>query len=328
MGDKSLPTSDPQNLVEDAKVEPMDSMMDIIDVAVGLTVEAATKMVSALESNANRLVLRIVGRDPSPPKAPSPKILQKRKVEATSGKSTHARVELLPTPPTSEIEEFNPHSIEDFQVVWAPHDSDPPAPEGSHGTSVFLSELAHYLNEFMKNTVDLSTKASRFELEASMLKMIKDKLSKTVGKASNRADAAEKEAQDAEAALKRSIKENARLLGINKALVTEVEELKTQSTNTKASEAEALTMVKMAKEKMAMLMCDMEARVEVAISKAVDNFRVSEEFKNEKVLFALDVYDEEKCIVWDEVASRFSRLDLSFLDEVLRAFAANPKNTP
>ena len=35
--------------------------------------------------------------------------------------------------PTSEIEEFNPHNIKDFQVVWVPHDLDPLAPEGSHG---------------------------------------------------------------------------------------------------------------------------------------------------------------------------------------------------
>ncbi|EHA8589705.1 putative ankycorbin-like [Cocos nucifera] len=54
--------------------------------------------------------------------------------------------------------------------------------------------LAHYLNGFMEDTTDLSTKASRFELEASMLKTVKDKLSKMIREASNRADAVEKKA--------------------------------------------------------------------------------------------------------------------------------------
>ena len=105
----------------------------------------------------------------------------------------------------------------------------------------------------MKNTVDLSTKASMFKLEAVMLKMAKDKLSKAAEEASDRAHAVERKARDAEAALKKSIEENARLLGINKALIAEAEELKAWSAKAEASKAEAQIMVKMVEKKMAML---------------------------------------------------------------------------
>ncbi|EHA8587190.1 hypothetical protein COCNU_scaffold001540G000020 [Cocos nucifera] len=106
-------------------------------------------------------------------------------------------------------------------------------------------------------------------IRAAMLKTAKDKLSKVVGEASDRANVAEKKVQDAKVALKRFDKENAQLLVINKALKTEVEEFKARSTNAKESDAEALTMVKMAEEKMAMLLCDMEAQAEVTISRAI-----------------------------------------------------------
>ncbi|KAG1330692.1 putative uncharacterized membrane protein [Cocos nucifera] len=132
----------------------------------------------------------------------------------------------------------------------------------------YFLEQEKIINTILIKEIDRSKKAlseaqemiaSRFELEASMLKMVKDKLSKVVGEASDRANTIEKKAQDAEAALKRSVEENARLLNINKTLVTEVEELKARSANAKVSKAEALNMVKMTKEKMAMLICDMEA---------------------------------------------------------------------
>ncbi|KAG1330528.1 putative paramyosin-like [Cocos nucifera] len=156
-------------------------------------------------------------------------------------------------------------------------------------------QFAHYLNEFMEDSVDLSTKTTRFELEASMLKTAKDTLSRAVGEAFDRVDAAEKKVQDAETALMRFAEENAQLLGINKALDAEVEELIARSANAEASEAKAL---KMAKEKMAMLICDMEARAEATISRAIDDFRASKEFKDEKALFGFQV---------SEIRSKFIR---------------------
>ncbi|EHA8588218.1 hypothetical protein COCNU_scaffold004419G000040 [Cocos nucifera] len=124
---------------------------------------------------------------------------------------------------------------------------------GSEDLSKKESELAHYLNGFMEKTVDLSTKASRFEVEPAMLKMAKDMLLKVVGEASSRADAVEKKVRDVVAVLKRSTEENTQLLDINKSLVAEVEELKARFAKAEASKAEAQIMVKMAKEKMAML---------------------------------------------------------------------------
>ncbi|EHA8587615.1 hypothetical protein COCNU_scaffold002830G000010 [Cocos nucifera] len=98
--------------------------------------------------------------------------------------------------------------------------------------------------------------------------------------------------------LMRSIEENTQLLDINKALEAEIEKLKARFASVDESEVEAL---KMAEEKMAMLMCAMEARAEVAVSKAfaraIDNFWASKEFKNEKALFALDAYDEGKHVI-------------------------------
>ena len=55
-----------------------------------------------------------------------PKTLQKRKVEATSGRSACIRVELLPAPPTSEIQESDPHNIEDLKVERVPYYLDLP----------------------------------------------------------------------------------------------------------------------------------------------------------------------------------------------------------
>ncbi|EHA8586592.1 hypothetical protein COCNU_scaffold000558G000040 [Cocos nucifera] len=84
---------------------------------------------------------RMDRKDLSPSKALDLKSFQRKKVNTTSDKSTRARVELILVPPTSETEEFNPHNIEDFQVVRALHDSDPPTPEGSHGIPILLSEI-------------------------------------------------------------------------------------------------------------------------------------------------------------------------------------------
>ena len=87
-------------------------------------------------------------------------------------------------------------------------------------------------------------------MEAALLKVAKDKLSKAVREASDGAYAIEKKVHNTEAALKRSAEEKARLLGINKALVAEVEEHKAKA---KASKAEARIVVRTVEEKMAML---------------------------------------------------------------------------
>ena len=63
-----------------------------------------------------------------------------------------------------------------------------------HGLRGIFLQLAHYLSGFMKNTTDLSTKASRFKLEASMLRVAKDKLLKIAREASDRANTVEKKA--------------------------------------------------------------------------------------------------------------------------------------
>ncbi|EHA8588711.1 putative paramyosin-like [Cocos nucifera] len=69
-------------------------------------------------------------------------------------------------------------------------------------------QLAHYLNGFIERIVELPNEASRHKMEAEMLKIAKDKMSKAIGKASIRADAIERKAQDVEAALKKSGEEN------------------------------------------------------------------------------------------------------------------------
>ncbi|KAG1347996.1 hypothetical protein COCNU_06G018250 [Cocos nucifera] len=200
-------------------------------------------------------------------KALGPKVLQKRKADATRGRSIHPRVELLPVLPAIEIEGSDPHNIEDLQIE--PTNGEETAGTTANGapfiegaevsetvlggtpktmlgkesvaetsgtTSIrvevqafalddyslaceaftnflYLADaskllveplkmrrkaldcfirLAHYLNEFMENIADLSSKAASFEVEVAILKKAKDQLSKAVGEGSNRAKATEK----------------------------------------------------------------------------------------------------------------------------------------
>ena len=164
----------------------------------------------------------------------------------------------------------------------------------------------------MENTVDLSSMATDFEVEVALLKKAKDQLLKAVGEAFDRAEAIEKKLQDVEAALMKSTEENARLFGINKVLEAEIEELKHRVVKVKASEAEALLAVRLVEEK---------------ASRAVDDFRVSKEFREEKVSFALDAYDEGKHVVCEEVGSKHPGLDLSFLDEISEASTFDSEDT-
>ncbi|KAG1368385.1 hypothetical protein COCNU_14G008530 [Cocos nucifera] len=287
---------------------------------------------------------------PSPHKALGPKIPQKRRVDATGGRSTHPQVVRVPcgldlTVPEGSHEtsveclfsdtilSLPAHNVSDLflkeelvneeETIETAVDGTP-FTEGaeifktvSGGTSKAVLgkesviELANYLNGFIKNTVDLSDKATRFEVEVTILKRTKDQLSKVSGKTFDRTEATKKKAQDAEAALMRVAEENARLLSINKILEAEVEELKARVTRAKASEVEALPTAKIVEEK---------------VSKAVDDFRASKEFRKEKASFALDTYDEGKCIICDEVAAKYPGLDMGFLDEAPRAF--DSKDSP
>ncbi|KAG1363516.1 hypothetical protein COCNU_11G003430 [Cocos nucifera] len=144
---------------------------------------------------------------------------------------------------------------------------------------------------FIENTVDLSFKIADFEVKVVILKKTKDQLSKAIREAFDRAKAAEKKFQDAKAKTKK---------------------LKAQVVKAKASKVEALLAVKTMEEK---------------ASRAVDDFQASEEFRKEKASFALDAYDEEKCIIHEEVASKYPGLDLSFLDEISGASASDVKDT-
>ncbi|KAG1327688.1 hypothetical protein COCNU_01G016220 [Cocos nucifera] len=178
------------------------------------------------------LALQIARMDPSLPKALGLKTLRKRKAEKIGAKSAYARVELLLAPPTFEIKESEPQDIDDFQIVQVQHDSSSSVPEGqrSHVKCLFSEAILslpapNVSNHFSKKE---PTEASRTfgphrpdfrpkqqdKMEVEMLKIAKDKVSKAVEEASTRADAAEKRAQDAEAALEKSIKENLRLSGV------------------------------------------------------------------------------------------------------------------
>ena len=89
-----------------------------------------------------------------------------------------------------------------------------------------LRQLAYYLIRFIENTVDLSDRIAKFEIEIMILKKAKDELLKVVGETSNRAEVIKKKIQDAEAVLKKFVEENVWLLGINKVLKAEVKELR------------------------------------------------------------------------------------------------------
>ncbi|EHA8588712.1 hypothetical protein COCNU_scaffold006430G000020 [Cocos nucifera] len=208
-----------------------------------------------------------IGIDPSLPKALGPKTLWKRKVETIGTESARARVELLPTPLTYEIEESKLQDIDEFQIIEAilslpaPDISDlfpkekPTEAVKTSGTAsdeveLQASALEDYdlackaFSNFLYPTdatkllieplkmkkrkaldcfIRLSTKASRFNIKAKMLRVARDKLSKAAREASTRADAAKKRAQDIEAVLKKSTEENSRLSGMREALIAKVE---------------------------------------------------------------------------------------------------------
>ncbi|KAG1360704.1 hypothetical protein COCNU_09G001670 [Cocos nucifera] len=150
------------------------------------------------------------------------------------------------------------------------------------------------------------------EVEVALLKKAKDQLSKVVGEASNRAEDAEKKLQDVKMTLMKSTEENARLFGNNKILEAETEKLKARVVKAKASEAEALLAMRSAEEK---------------ALRAITDFCMSKEFRKEKASFALDAYDEGKCVVHEEVGSKYPELDLSFLDEIPKASTFDSKDT-
>ncbi|KAG1370044.1 hypothetical protein COCNU_15G004100 [Cocos nucifera] len=281
------------------------------------------------------------GMDPSLLKVLGPKILRKRKVETTDGKSAHARIEPLPTPLTFETEESEPQAIDNFQIVWVHCNSSSlvleegqrspieylfseailslPAPDVSdlfpneesieaartfemaparvqlrasiledYGLACkvfsnflypadaakllieplktkrqkaldYFIRLAHYLNGFMECSIDLSAKASKHKMDVEMLKIARDRALREVDETSARADDAERRAQDAEAALRKSIEENFWLSGIKEALTTEVEVLKTQSAKAKALTTKTKIMLKSVEEKKAKLQSEVEA---------------------------------------------------------------------
>ncbi|KAG1368370.1 hypothetical protein COCNU_14G008380 [Cocos nucifera] len=297
-------------------------------------------------------------RVPSPPKVLGIKALRKRRADSTGGRSIHSRIELLPASLVSKVEEFDFCNAKDLRIVQVSYSLDLSAPEGSHEASIeylfskaILSLPAPNVSnlfseedstdgeettemmmdgipltegtEIFETALDGSSKALEDEevegfgllypVEVALLKKAKDQLSKVIGESSDRAKNVKKKLQDAEAALMKSTEENARLLGINKILEVETKELKVRVIKAKASEAEALLAVRSAEEK---------------VLRAITNFRMLKEFREEKALFALDAYDEGKYVVHKEVGSKYSRLDLIFLDKIPKASASDSENTP
>ncbi|KAG1355448.1 hypothetical protein COCNU_07G015600 [Cocos nucifera] len=76
------------------------------------------------------------GMDLSLPKISGPKTLRKRRAELAGGKFAHARVGLLPAPPSSELENLKPSSIDAFKIMRIPHGSSSPILEGGQRSPV------------------------------------------------------------------------------------------------------------------------------------------------------------------------------------------------
>ncbi|KAG1348193.1 hypothetical protein COCNU_06G020220 [Cocos nucifera] len=113
-------------------------------------------------------------------------------------------------------------------------------------------QLAHYLNGFMERTSKLSFEATRYKIEAKMLKVAKDRASEEAEEASIRIEATEKRAQDAKIVLVKSTEENSHLLGVNEALTSKIEVLKTQLIEVKVFEEGAQGALKNTEERMAL----------------------------------------------------------------------------
>nr|XP_029120780.1 uncharacterized protein LOC114914241 [Elaeis guineensis] len=127
---------------------------------------------------------------------------------------------------------------------------------------------------------ELAKEAKKSGLEVEMLKRAREK----VGEVSMRANATKRRAEDAEAALRKTIEENSRL-------IREIKELK------------------------ARLGIEEKRSVKVT-SKVVEDFRASEKCEKEKTKYSANAYDAGKQSIRVRVATKYLGLDLNFLDEI------------
>ncbi|EHA8587912.1 hypothetical protein COCNU_scaffold003579G000020 [Cocos nucifera] len=163
----------------------------------------------------------------------------------------------------------------------------------------------------------------RYRIDAEILKVAKNRASKGAKEASARTKVIEKRAQDVETVLVKFAEENSHLLGVNEALTSKIEVLKTQLVEVEVFEEGARVALKDVEERMASLQGDMRAKIEVAAVKAIEKFRTSKRYEDEQDRFAVDAYDEGRCSVRCEVASYYPGLNLNFLDEDLEATDTN-----
>ena len=72
----------------------------------------------------------------------------------------------------------------------------------------FAYQLAHYLNGNIESSCELAKEAKKSRLKAKMLKRAREKAKKKIDEVSMRVDAIERRAEDAKAALKKTVEEN------------------------------------------------------------------------------------------------------------------------
>ncbi|EHA8588172.1 hypothetical protein COCNU_scaffold004299G000020 [Cocos nucifera] len=179
----------------------------------------------------------------------------KRKVKLVGNRAIHAKVEHFPTP-SIRSEEPESQATDDFRIVRVPPDSGSSAFEEDRRKQMdrVFSELIHYINGYMEQSIEHSAEALKHKTNTEMLKGMRDKTIKEAEKAFTRADATKKITEDTEIALRGAVEENSRLLAAQVSQAIEINELKARLWKVEELEVEAkkiTTALRVAKEKMA-----------------------------------------------------------------------------
>ena len=141
-----------------------------------------------------------------------------------------------------------------------------------------------------------------------MLRRAKEKVEKKVGEIFIKANTTERQAKDAEAALRKTVEENSRLLD-------KVAEFEAQVKRNAAASEEKSRLQKKIRELKVQLGAEEKRTAEVA-SKAMEDFRASEEYEKERAEYSVDAYDVERQSIRVRIAVKYLDLDLNLLDEI------------
>lgn len=157
-----------------------------------------------------------------------------------------------------------------------------------------------YINGYFEHSQEVSSETKKYKLKAEMLE---DKVTKGNVEAGHIIDIVTKRAKDAEATLQMIMEENSWIISVQEAQAVRIKKL------------EAL--LKVAEQKMKEVESSAKSTIKAIALKAVEDFRASTKFLDEKVNFAFDAYGKRIRFAQNKVIVQYPELDLDFVDEFL-----------